>query len=122
MATRSLASLEVYTDGSMRYAEHTSDKLLIQPKSIRRSTFAQGGILFHCGPAIPGTDLSKSLTITIEEGAALNLSLTSSTELYTIILAAQLLGRKKLHGTIYTDYLEAVQLSQSLTIRLSYAQ
>ena len=86
--THPLASLEVYTDGSMRYTEHTSGKFLMQPKSIRRSTFAQGGILFHCGPAIPGTDPSKSLTITIEDGAALNLSLASSTELYAITLAA----------------------------------
>jgi len=103
----------------MRYAEHISDKLLMQPKSIHCSTFAQGGILFHCGPAIPGTDLRQSLTITIEEGTALNLSLPSSTELYAIILAAQLLGSKNLHGTIYRI---TWKLLQSLTILLSYAQ
>ena len=106
----------------MRYAEHISDKLLMQPKSIRRSTFAQGGILFHNGPDIPGTNFRQSLTITIEEGTALNLSLPSSTELYAIILAAQLLGSKKLHGTIYTDYLEAVTVAHNPSLLRSMSR
>jgi len=56
---------------------------------------------------------AQSLTITIEEGTALNLSVPSSTELYAIILAAQLLGSKNFHGTIYTDYLEAVTVAHN---------
>lgn len=98
----------------MRYAEYESYKLFMQPKSLRRSSFAQGGILFHCGPATLGSDNTRSLTIWVKDRQALNLSLPSSMELYAIILGAQLLGNKKLHGTIYMDYLEAVTVIQNL--------
>ena len=108
LISANLDTVSVYTDGSMRYAECLSDKLFMQPKSIRKATFAQGGLLFHQGDDLTGSLLTQSLTITVEDGLSLGLSTPSSIELYSILLAAHLLGHSNKRGTIFTDYLEAV--------------
>ena len=105
--------LMVYTDGSMRYSECISDNLFSQPKSIRKATYAQGGLLFHSGEDLTGPLLSQSLTVTLGNGTLLNLSFPSSMELYSILLATYLLSHNNQPGTIYTDFLEAVKVSKN---------
>jgi hypothetical protein len=97
----------------MRYAESITEKLFTQPKSIRKATYAQGGLLFHHEDDLTAPALTHSLTITLCNGTALNLSMPSSMELYSIILAVHLLIRSNKSGTIYTDYLEAVKVARN---------
>ena len=97
----------------MRYAECISEKLFAQPKSIRKATFAQGGLLFHMGDDLTESFLTQSLTVTLGNGTSLNLSQPSSMELYSILLAVYLLSYSHLPGTIYTDFLEAVKVSKN---------
>ena len=113
LLTHQTNRLTVYTDGSMRYAECISDKLFGQPKSIRKATYAQGGLLFHVGDDLAGPTLTQSLTVTLGNGTSLNLTQPSSMELYSILLAVHLLSHSHLAGTIYTDFLEAVKVSKN---------
>jgi hypothetical protein len=104
--------LSVYTDGSMRYVESLQEKLFTQPKSIRKATYAQGGLLFHHEDDLTGSCLSRSFTATLCNGTELQLSLPSSVEIYSLILAVYLLAHSHKSGIIYTDYLEAVKVSR----------
>ena len=101
--------LLVYTYDSMNYAECIPEKYFTQPKSIRKATFAQGGLRFYNEDDLMGSVLTRSLTVTLCSGTVLNLPLPSSLEIYSLFLAAHLLAHSIKSGTIYTDFLEAVK-------------
>ena len=101
----------------MMYLDNVTNTVLQQPKSLQKATHTQGGILIYFGINSPLTDQCHNVPITVEEGTMLQLTLPSSTELYTIIVAILLLmARHKMKGTIRTDIVEAVNVSKSSLI------
>jgi exonuclease III len=109
--------IEIYTDGSVRYFNSISTRVLTPPTSLRQPVFVQGGIFIHAGLHTPLTATEHNITITIEQGAGVELLLPSSVELYSILLAIRLLNRTKIGGTIYTDFKEAIRMRSGTDLR-----
>ena len=102
--------IEIYTDGSLRYVHNVSTAILQRPNSIRKPSFVQGGLLLHLVNTTPLDQDSDNISITVEDGQDINITLPSSIELYSIILAIHILVQCKIRGTIYTDFSDAVHL------------
>jgi len=109
--------VEVYTDGSVRYYNSVLTRVLTPPKPLRQPVFTQGGILFHFGSHSQLHEEEYNITITLEEGMAVEILLPSSMELYSILLAVRLMHRTNLHGVIYTDFAEAVRIQRKDQLR-----
>jgi len=64
--------LEIHAVGYMRYAECTSDKLLLALNPSTFSSLHKLIFLFYCEMSMPGSDDSKSIIISVEDSHALN--------------------------------------------------
>jgi hypothetical protein len=109
--------VEVFTDGSMRFSNSVVSRVLTPPESQRQPVFAQGGILFHFGKSSAVNSHDQNITISIEQGLDIELLLPSSTEVYSILLAARLMQRSNMTGVIYTDYAEATRINSWAALR-----
>jgi hypothetical protein len=109
--------IEIYTDGSVRYFNSISTRVLTPPVSLRQPVYVQGGLLIHAGLHTPLTSTDNNITITIEQGTEVEILLPSSIELYSILLAIRLLHRTKIGGTIYTDFQEATRMKSGTDLR-----
>ena len=108
--------IEIYTDGSLRYFDNVSSALLQLPHSTRKPAFIQGGLLLHFEENSPLDQDSDNITVSVEGGIDIHLTLPSSIELYSIALAILILDQCKMRGTIYTDFIDAVHLSNTPTL------
>ena len=108
---QSSQQVEVYVDGSMRFPRTALDHAFPQPKTLQTSSYAQGGILFCFDTSIPIMTRQKDITIVTKDGPELGLLLPASIEIYTILLAVHCMEVASLTGTIYTDYIKAVQVA-----------
>ena len=79
--------VEVFVDGSLHFPATALDHAFPQPKSHRRASYAQGDILIHPDPSSPISSRLGDFSISTIQGASLQLSDSSSIELYSIITA-----------------------------------
>ena len=86
-----MSELEVFTDGSMQFSNSVASRVLTPPESMRQPVYAQGGILFHFGKSSALNRHEQNITISIERGVDIELLLSSSTEVYSMVLAARLM-------------------------------
>jgi hypothetical protein len=105
--------VEVFVDGSMRYPVTALDVAFPQPKTLQTASYAQGGILFRFDTTHPIASRLHDVTMVTDQGPALHLSLPSSIELYTILLALHCMEVSSLVGTVYTDYIKAVKVANN---------
>ena len=93
----------------MRFHNSVNTRVLQQPTPLQQPVYTQGGILIHFGHQTNLHDDNQNITLTLEHGMEVGLRLTSSIELYSILLAVKLLNRAIMSGNIYTDYAEAYE-------------
>jgi len=84
---------------------------------MRQPIYAQGGILFHFGKSSAINCHEQNITISKERGVDIELLLPSSTEVYSIFLAARLMQRSNMTGVIFTDYAEATRIKNWASLR-----
>jgi len=84
---------------------------------MRQPVYAQGGILFHFGKISSLNCHEQNITISIEKRLDIELLLPSSTEVYSILLAARLMQRSNMTGVIFTDYAEATRIKSWASLR-----
>jgi len=99
----------------MRFSVAALDHAFPQPQSHQKIFFAQVGILIHPLFKHP-SHISKrenDCSITTRNGQFFGMSLPSTMEIYTIILAIHCMESAFHTGTIYTDYQNAVRVANN---------
>ena len=113
LGERTDCTVEVYTDGSLRYPGTALDSSFPQPKYHRRASYVQGGILFSFDLTEPIDRRRNDISVITTKGLELGLCSPASIELYTILQAIHSMEIAHLNGVIHTDYKKIVNVSNN---------